>query len=107
MSKLRPECGTGGPNTKSLPDSTALFLIAESVNRRRSLIYGHLDDGHGKHCALGCFWEDNPKMYINETLVDEVAAVNDSVPKTASPKERWKTVQRWLRFKLSSLAQKK
>jgi hypothetical protein len=106
MSRLRPECGTGGPGTKSLPDKTALFLIAESVNRRRSLIYGRLDDNNGKHCAMGCFWEDNPNQYVNESLVDEVAAVNDSVPKSATPKERWKTVQRWLRFRLASMVAK-
>lgn len=105
MSKLRPECRDGtGP---SLPDDTALFLIADSVAKRRSLIYGKLNDGKGHHCALGSFWADNPKAAVSSRLVDEVAAVNDSVPPTASAQERWKKVQGWLRWKLKVLAQPK
>lgn len=88
----------------ALPDDTALFLIRDSVERRRSLIHGQLDDGYGNHCALGCFWEDNPKATLNTSLIDEVAAVNDAVPPTATPKERWKQVRSWLRWKLNVLA---
>lgn len=107
MSKLRPECGTAAPNAQALPDDTALFLIRNSVARRRSLIYGRLHDGNGMHCALGAFWTDNPKQILNDALVDEVAAVNDSIPKTATPHERWRKVNSWLRFKIAALAGKR
>jgi hypothetical protein len=102
MSKLRPECtGTGGV---FVPDDTALYLIRDSVARRRALIHGRLHDGYGKHCAMGAFWTDNPKAAINVRLIDEVAAVNDSLPVTATPKERWKKVMSWLRWKTRVLA---
>lgn len=103
MSKLRPELRSsiGG----ALPDDTALYLIADAVLKRRGLIYGKLDDNQGHHCAMGCFWKDNPHITLHTSLVDEVAAVNDSVPKTASNFERWKKVRDWLRWKLKVLAQ--
>lgn len=104
MSSLRPECKTAGPDSKFLPDDTALFLIRASVARRRSLIHGRLHDGYGGHCALGAFWEDNKKVSLNTSLIDEVAAVNDSIPVTATPHERWKKVNSWLRFKIAALA---
>jgi hypothetical protein len=102
MSKLRPECSnhTGTP----LPNDTALYLIRDAVFRRRTLIHGRLHNGVGQHCAMGCFWTDNPDAIVNSSLVDEVAAVNDSVPVTATAQERWKKVNSWLRFKLASLA---
>ena len=104
MSKLRTEVKDAtGP---ALPDETALFLIRDSVARRRSLIYGRLHDGAGNHCAIGSFWADNPGTVLHSTLIDEVAAVNDSIPKTATPHERWKKVNSWLRFKIAALAKK-
>jgi len=105
MSKLRPECAPGkGP---LLPDETALFLIRDSVARRRTLIYGRLHDGAGHHCAMGAFWQDNPKATVSTSLVDEVAAVNDSLPPTATMQERWKKVSSWLRWKLKVMAARK
>lgn len=104
MSTLRPECGT---STKpAMPYDTALYLIRDSVARRRGLIHGRLDGEDGKHCALGWFWQDNPKAALPDALVDEVAAVNDSLPKSSSPKERWKHVMCWLRWKVRVLAEK-
>lgn len=105
MRKLRPECKDG--TRPALPNDTALFLIRDSVARRRSLIYGRLHDGNGGHCAIGTFWEDNPHTTLNRSLIDEVAAVNDSIPQTATPHERWKKVNSWLRFKIAALAGKK
>lgn len=102
MSKLRPECGTS--KEEALPDDTALYLIGKAVAKRRSLIYGKLHDGQGRSCAIGAFWEDNPKTTLHSALIDEVAAVNDSVPPTATPHERWKAVNSWLRWKLRVLA---
>ena len=103
MSNLRPECVSTYGN-RSLPNDTALFLIRDAVARRRMLIHGKLDGPHGTHCALGAFWADNPKAVLNTQLVDEVAAVNDSVPPTGSPKERWKKMNEWLRWKVKVLA---
>jgi hypothetical protein len=105
MSKLRRECSAG--TGTAMPDDTALFLMRDSVAKRRSLIYGRLHDGVGNHCAIGAFWEDNPKVILHTSLIDEVAAVNDSVPPTATPKERWKKVNSWLRFKIASLTKSK
>ncbi len=106
MSKLRPELRTA-PNSQALSDDTALFLIRDSVARRRSLIFGRLHDGKGHHCAIGSFWTDNPSAVLHSSLIDEVAAVNDSVPETATPHERWKKVNSWLRWKIAVLAGKK
>jgi hypothetical protein len=39
--------------------------------------------------------------------VDEVAAVNDSIGPSATPKERWKKVNSWLRFKIAAITQKR
>jgi hypothetical protein len=105
MSRFRPECksSTGGT---AMPDDTALFLIHKSVNKRRSLIFGKLHDGLGGHCAIGAFWKDHPGTTLHAALIDEVAAVNDSVPPSATPKERWKTVSGWLRFKIAALTNK-
>ena len=101
MSKLRPELhdSTGD----ALPDDTALFLIRDSVARRRSLIHGRLRNGRGGYCAVGAFWQDNPNAVLHSSLIDEVAAVNDSL-KDSTPQVRWKKVNEWLRFKIKSLA---
>lgn len=56
---------------------------------------------------MGWFWTDNPKATLSTELVDEVAAVNDSLPPSATPKERWKKVHEWLRWKLRVLANAK
>jgi|GEM_PF-5336959 len=106
MSKLRPECHDYYGREPALPYDTALFLIRDAVARRRLLIFGRLDDGKGHHCAMGCFWEDNPGRIVESALVDEVAAVNDSVPKEASPQLRWKKVNEWLRFKIAAMAKR-
>jgi len=89
MSRLRPECRTT-TSGHSIPDDTALFLIRDAVARRRVLIHGRLDGPNNSHCALGCFWSDNPRATLHTSLIDEVAVVNDSIPPSASTKERWK-----------------
>lgn len=104
MSKLRPECSSS--KKPALPDDTAIYLIRDSVAKRRSLAFGQLRNN--KHsCAMGAFWDDNPNAIVNTALVDEVAAVNDSIPKTATPHERWKKVNSWLRWKIAVMAGKK
>ena len=103
MSSLRPETKSVWGET-ALPNDTALFLIRDAVSRRRVLIHGRLHDGHGRHCAIGAFWTDNPKAVLPSSLIEEVAAVNDSLPPTATTKERWKKVNEWLRWKIKVLA---
>lgn len=105
MSNLRSECRNSG--RPALSDDTALFLIRDSVAKRRGLIHGRLHDGRGHHCAIGAFWDDNPLASLNSSLVDEVAAVNDSVPPTATMRERWQKVNSWLRWKIRVLARGK
>lgn len=100
MSKFRPECKDS--REPALPDDTALFLIRDSVLKRRELIHGALHRG-GLSCAIGAFWEDNPGTTLHSSLIDEVAAVNDSVM-NATPKERWKKVSSWLRWKIKVMA---
>jgi len=90
----------------AMPDDTALFLIKQSVSARRKLIHGQLH-ADGEHCAIGAFWTDNPGVTLHSALIDEVAAVNDSIPPTATPRQRWKAVNSWLRFKIASLTGKK
>ena len=102
MSDLRPECKTYHGEKKSIPYDTAMFLIRDSVAKRRSLIHGHLHRGN-RHCALGCFWQDNPGAVLNSELIDEVAAVNDSV-RNLSMHQRWKKVNGWLRWKIKVMA---
>jgi hypothetical protein len=102
MSKLRPECQKAMGLV--LPDDTALFLIRDSVARRRCLIRGRLNDSQGLHCAMGAFFADNPKAIVHSDLLDEVATVNDSLPASATPHQRWKKVNEWLRFKIAAIA---
>ena len=105
MSSLRPECRSS--SKPALDDDTALYLIRDSVAKRRGLIHGKLHDGRGRHCAIGAFWTDNPGATLRSSLIDEVASVNDSIPPTATPSQRWKKVNGWLRWKLKVLAGQK
>ena len=104
---LRPECSSSRPGdgTTYIPYPTALYLIMSSVAKRKALIRGRLHGPNGQHCALGCFFADNPKSSIDASLIEEVAAVNDSVTDgTATPQERWKKVMSWLRWRKRVLA---
>jgi hypothetical protein len=106
-SKLRPEL-VGRAGNVPIPNDTALFLIRDAVEKRRALGHGALDDPKtGLHCALGAFWEDNPRTSINWSVIDEVAAVNDSVkPGPNAARLRWQKVRSWLRWKVRVLALK-
>lgn len=104
MSTLRPECRKARPGDGSvyLPPQTALFLIEQSIQRRRELIYGALHLG-AFSCAIGAFFEDHPKAAIDQEMLDEVAMVNDSGGPKEDPHLRWKRVRSWLRFRLRAL----
>lgn len=97
MSLLRPECSTS--SKEKLPDQVVLRRVYDAVRKRRTLAYGKLDAADG-HCAMGCFWDDNPGTVVATKVLDQVAAVNDSVPPTATRSERRKHVMRWLEWKL-------
>ena len=97
MSSLRPECKAS--EKPAMSNIRALDMIRAAVLRRRTLSHGVLDDTKGGHCAMGWFWHDHPGVCVTTALLDEVAAVNDSVPPDATPRERWQHVSRWLRWK--------
>lgn len=98
MSTLRPECGTATV-ANGLGERQFFLSLYYSVKRRRTLSYGKLDAKDG-HCAMGCFWEDNPKITVPTATVDVIALINDSVPPTATRSERRRHVLRWLEYKL-------
>lgn len=105
--KMRPET-RDAPSWKTAPNYTdALYMIRDAVRRRDRLIYGKLNRPDGQHCAIGSFFADNPKLALQTSVIDEVAAYNDSIPPTASEKTRKRKVLEWLNFKLSALGGKK
>lgn len=99
MSKLRPECGNNEDNKPCLSENLTLRAVYNAVKKRRILGYGKLRSSQGL-CAMGCFWDDNPKFAAPSSVVEMVAAVNDSVPPTATRRERRRHVLRWLEHKL-------
>jgi hypothetical protein len=96
MSRLRKLCDSSKPALATLD---VLYVVRQSLLRRRGLISGTLHDGLGHHCAMGCAWADNPAMVVNGDLVDEVAAVNDLRP-WEGRFDRWKRVRAWLDWRI-------
>lgn len=80
-------------------------LIRKAVARRRSLVYGQLEDGE-KCCALGAYFKDNPSTAIPQDVAIAVARINDSLGKKASPEARRKKVLEWLDRRLARLAKR-
>jgi hypothetical protein len=101
MSALRPTLTTGSIKP-CMTDGTALLLIYKAVQDAPGLIHGKLSDGHGEHCAIGNYFERHNNTSLPESLIDEVAAVNDSVP-NVSHRQRKLHVAKWLRWKLAQL----
>ena len=101
MSHLRPthpaKAGTFSPN-----GATAYLMIYNALRDREGLIHGKLDGPLGEHCAIGWYFEVNDRTALDLDLIDEVAAVNDSMPK-ATKRQRKNMVARWLRWKLTQL----
>lgn len=97
MSSLRPECSDS--NNPAISDHRVLQRVYSAVRKRRTLAHGKLKTADGR-CAMGCFWEDNPGTAVSTKILEEIAAVNDSVPPTATRSERRKHVLRWLKWKL-------
>lgn len=99
MSRLRPELGNASPGTPLYSNGTAYYMILNAVLARDGLIHGRLEDHHGGYCAIGCYFQDRPRTALPNALIDEVAAVNDSMPHTTSKQRRRRMLQ-WLRWRL-------
>jgi hypothetical protein len=100
-SKLRPETKPSGPNSYAPYGGTAYLMVYNAVKSKDRLIHGKLH-AYGESCAIGSFWDVNPKVSLPTELIDEVAAVNDSLP-NATPRQRRLHVLRWLRWKLAEV----
>lgn len=99
MSVLRRELRSGS-TLPCMKGGTAYLLIYRAVKDEPGLIHGRLHDGRGSHCAIGNYFHKHGNTSLPEDLIDEVAAVNDSVP-DASPRQRKLSVLRWLRWRLA------
>lgn len=101
MSALRPTLKTG--STKPcMTDGTAYLLIYEAVKDAPGLIHGKLDNKQGEHCAIGNYFARHSGTSLPNNLIDEVAAVNDSVP-LKTQRQRKLHVIRWLSWRLARL----
>lgn len=100
MSRLRP---TLNSNSRLLAvySGTAYLMILNAVQRRKGLVHGQLH-AHGESCAIGSFFDINKQLALPESLIDEVAAVNDSMPHLTEKQRRTRMMQ-WLRWKLAEL----
>jgi hypothetical protein len=99
MSRLRPE--TRSTDNPALTGGSAYFAIFNAVKSQDGLIAGRLDDGRGAHCTIGSYFAQTNHMPLPMALIDEVAAINDSI--TGSPKVRKREMVRWLKWKLGTL----
>ena len=100
MRRLRTTLHSHTGNKPCMRNGTAYLMILNAVNEQRGLIHGRLDGAHGEHCAIGSYFDINNQTCLPTELIDEVAAVNDSVPH-ATPRQRRLVVARWLRWKLA------
>lgn len=100
-SVMRPSLQPGDGKGYCPKNGTAYLMIYTAIEDQPGLIHGRLHD-RGAHCAVGSYWETNPRASLDWALVDEVAAVNDSVPHY-TPRKRKLHVQRWLKWKLTQL----
>lgn len=96
-SVLRPETSTGDGSGYCPTNGTAYLMVYNAVKSKDRLIAGRLH-AWGESCAIGSFWDVNPKCSLQTAFIDEVAAVNDSV--VGTPRQRRLVVLRWLRWKL-------
>jgi hypothetical protein len=102
-SKLRPETVTAQSGNFCPDGADAYFILLQAVESQPGLIHGKLDGPKGAHCALGSYWDQHPKWAVPSNLVDEVAAINDSVP-TVTPRRRKEIVTQWLNGNFAAMA---
>jgi len=98
MADLRPELRSGSKKP-CMTNGTAYMMILSAVQTQPGLVHGKLHD-HGEHCAIGSYFTINDATALPSDLIDEVTAVNDSVPHFSN-RRRKLHVARWLRWKLS------
>ena len=80
-------------------------MIYNAIRNRKGLIHGRLDGNLGEHCALGSYFSTNRKCSLPNSIIDEVAAVNDMTPR-ATTRIRKLRVMKWLRWKLKGFGLK-
>ena len=78
MSDLRPTLHSGSSAT-CVVNGTAYLMILQAVRAGSGLIHGK-PHYRGKSCAIGRFFDVNRELCLQARLIDEVTAVNDSVP---------------------------
>jgi hypothetical protein len=100
MSKLRPELSNASTEP-CMSNGTAYLMIWSAVKDQPGLLHGKLQRA-GEHCAIGSYFTVNAHTSLPGDLIDEVAAVNDSVPHMTN-RQRKLHVVRWLRWKLTQL----
>lgn len=99
MKKLRPE--TMSTNDPALYGASAYFAIYNAVREQPGLIHGKLDGPCGEHCAIGSYFALPKHMALPSDLIEEVAAVNDSLV-NVTQRARKLAMLRWLRWKLGT-----
>lgn len=85
-----------------MQNGTAYLMILNAVEQQRGLIHGKLETPKGEYCAIGSYFHVNSQTCLVDALIDEVAAVNDSMP-TLTPAVRKKRMVQWLKWKLAAL----
>lgn len=101
MSALRPTLGNNDAGHPVMTNGTAYMMILQAVKRGHGLVHGRLHY-QGESCAIGSYFEINKRTALPNALIDEVAAVNDSVPHMTK-QQRKLYVTKWLRWKLRTL----
>ena len=101
MAKLRPELPNAHPSTPCMRNGTAYLLIYNAVKDAPGLVHGKTTIGR-EHCAIGWYFEQQPRTALEASLIDEVAAVNDSIPHRTM-KQRRDLVLKWLYWRLKGL----
>lgn len=102
MSKMRPELkdGSAAPGTYTPEGGSAYLMVYNAIMTKQGLIRGQLHS-QGESCAIGSFFDVNPKCALHQSFIEEVAAMNDSF-KHATRKQRRTQMLRWLRWKLTA-----
>jgi hypothetical protein len=104
MSTLRPECETAPASAQAITPEMLFRRLHLALKKRRGLAFGQLNKSDGSACAMGCFWNENPGVVVDSSLIDAVAAVNDSVQlKAGSSRLRMKVVRNWVRARAKAL----
>ena len=101
MSSLRPTLVNSKRDDPMLTGGTAYYAILGAVKGRSGLVHGALRK-NGDVCAIGSYFETVGHVALPSEIVDEVAAVNDSVPHMTM-RQRKLYVARWLRWKIKTL----